>query len=70
MSLRHSPYAFKLALDGFILYNEETFLEAVEISFDGNMDTVSPDKISIQFILGCHQHRAQNVDDIKRFWIF
>lgn len=31
----------------------------------GNMDTVSPDKIPTWFILGCHQHRAQRADDIK-----
>lgn len=65
MSLRYSKYAFKLALDGFIIYEEETFSEAVEIPLYGNMDTVSPDKISIQFIMGCQQHRAQKADDIN-----
>lgn len=40
-------------------------LEAVEIPFHGKVDTMSLDNIPIQFILGCHQHRAQRADDIK-----
>lgn len=40
-------------------------MEAVEIPFHGKMDTMSLDDIPIQFILGCHQHRAQRADDIK-----
>lgn len=40
-------------------------MEAVDISFHGNMDTMSLDKIAIQFLLGCHQHWAQREDDIK-----
>lgn len=40
-------------------------MEAVEIPFRGKVDTTSLDNIPIQFILGCHQHRAQRADDIK-----
>lgn len=40
-------------------------MEAVEIFFHGHLNTISLDRIPIQFILGCHQHRAQRADDIK-----
>lgn len=55
---------FSFGLNNYT-WGRNLLLEAVEILFHGKMDTMSLDNIPIQFILGCHQHRAERADDIK-----